>query len=419
MAITAPDSAPFRYPKPLRRGAACLNCRKSKQACDAVQPECGPCLLRHRQCEYAPLVGPVKKRQQKVVELESQLKDEGGSSTRISPTPSNTSKGSFKVASPSSRGTSTNGMSDDASSPTASRSTDGTSPASSYDISSPSSQLHSISPTSSTPRGLDTALAEQEPPGLDTDYPRKMLATILPYRDHFGLDIDVSHWLETINLPLSHPGSFHPCLLNAICLAGTSISGSGETQRVWEKHFYQAARRQMQESLSLCDRLDDWFYTSLLLLGYGLLRTSPTCILEICQSSLPMAVACNLHRQGKPADYAQQDYGLLQPARNASHANDRINMWWTLWTMDKRIANSMDIQEAFPYRDPEVVTTPLPLPKSTIELVRGTSGLALDGKFLASYGRTFSTDMNLLHGERCRICSCQGTLIWTSQTTLR
>lgn len=46
------------------------------QACDAARPECSSCVLRGRDCMYASFIGPVRKRQQKVLELESQLKDQ-------------------------------------------------------------------------------------------------------------------------------------------------------------------------------------------------------------------------------------------------------------------------------------------------------------------------------------------------------
>lgn len=64
-----------------------------------------------------------------------------------------------------------------------------------------------------------------------------------------------------------------------------------------------------------------------------------------------------MHQLGKPIDYATQSYGLLTPARDAMHANDRINLWWALWLMDKRGAIAADIPQAFPYRDTEVSFT--------------------------------------------------------------
>lgn len=40
-------------------------------------------------------------------------------------------------------------------------------------------------------------------------------------------------------------------------------------------HFYKAARSQMQLSLSLCDRIEDWLYAVAVLMGYTLLRGRP------------------------------------------------------------------------------------------------------------------------------------------------
>lgn len=69
---------------------------------------------------------------------------------------------------------------------------------------------------------------------------------------------------------------------------------------------------------------------------------------------MPIAIACNMHQLGSPANYLQQPYGLLPSPRNSLHANERINLWWTLWLMDKRGALALEIPQAFPYRDTEV-----------------------------------------------------------------
>lgn len=92
------------------------------------------------------------------------------------------------------------------------------------------------------------------------------LERFLPYRQHFGLDIDSRRWTRCVSLPTSHPESFHPALLNAICLIGSSLDDFNPREH--EEHYYKAAREEMQLSLSLCNRMEDWFYTTVLLQGY-------------------------------------------------------------------------------------------------------------------------------------------------------
>lgn len=109
-----------------------------------------------------------------------------------------------------------------------------------------------------------------------TEYSSKTLfrfELLLPYLNHFALDIDVQRWIWTMNLPPSHPESFHPCLVNAICLIGCSLDP--RLPKEWEAHFYRSARAQMQQSLSLCDRIEDWMYTTVLLINYMVFRGRP------------------------------------------------------------------------------------------------------------------------------------------------
>lgn len=99
------------------------------------------------------------------------------------------------------------------------------------------------------------------------------LQAFLPYRDHFGMDMDAQRWMWVVTLPTSHPEAMHPALLNAICVIGCSLDPS--IPKSWERHFYASAREQMQLSLSLCDRIEDWLYTVAILIGYLLLRGRP------------------------------------------------------------------------------------------------------------------------------------------------
>lgn len=103
--------------------------------------------------------------------------------------------------------------------------------------------------------------------------PLYRLYAFLPYRDHFGLDMDAQRWMQVITLPTSHSEAMHPALLNAICVIGCSLNPS--TPKSWERHFYTNAREQMHASLSHYDRIEDWIYTTVILIGYLLLRGRP------------------------------------------------------------------------------------------------------------------------------------------------
>jgi hypothetical protein len=102
-------------------------------------------------------------------------------------------------------------------------------------------------------------------------------------------------------------------------------------------------------------------------------------------AAIPIAIACNLHQLDSPANYSRQPYGLLPAPRSSLHANERINLWWSLWLMDKRGALTLEIPQAFPYRDAEVrllpvttqcsspqskaITTPMPVSRNAIATV--------------------------------------------------
>lgn len=67
-------------------------------------------------------------------------------------------------------------------------------------------------------------------------------------------------------LPSSHPESLHPALMNAIFLAATMCCGP--ELRPYEAIFIHRTREELRNSLAFADRLDDFFWASIILIWY-------------------------------------------------------------------------------------------------------------------------------------------------------
>lgn len=85
-------------------------------------------------------------------------------------------------------------------------------------------------------------------------------------RSIWNIDIYVPRWRQAIQLPSSDPTSFHPALVNAIAATAVSLCTSGYQPYV--DLFLQRAIELSDNSLAFCDRVEDWMYTQILLIGY-------------------------------------------------------------------------------------------------------------------------------------------------------
>lgn len=46
-------------------------------------------------------------------------------------------------------------------------------------------------------------------------------------------------------------------------------------------------------------------------------------------------MACNLHRLEDPSQYLTHDWGLLPPPHDEIRVAERINLWWSLFLLDR------------------------------------------------------------------------------------
>ncbi|KAF8311305.1 hypothetical protein DL93DRAFT_1498661 [Clavulina sp. PMI_390] len=78
-----------------------------------------------------------------------------------------------------------------------------------------------------------------------------LIGLFLPYRSHFHFFIPLPRFLHCLSLPLSHPGSIHPCLRDACHLAACSVLGGRWTSL--EPYFLARTRRFLDEVLLVAD----------------------------------------------------------------------------------------------------------------------------------------------------------------------
>lgn len=83
------------------------------------------------------------------------------------------------------------------------------------------------------------------------------------FRHHVFFEHHLPRLLRRLDLPPSHPDAIHPCLINAFCLVGTHYSKA--THGKYEAVFLARIRHELNESLSLADKLFDFIVASVLL----------------------------------------------------------------------------------------------------------------------------------------------------------
>ena len=82
----------------------------------------------------------------------------------------------------------------------------------------------------------------------------------LPFRMQFLFHLDLVQFIDDLRLPVTHPRSIHPGLLNAMHLLACSVGG----MLSYEGYFLERARKQLDKSLAGADRLDHFTCGSLL-----------------------------------------------------------------------------------------------------------------------------------------------------------
>lgn len=160
----------------------------------------------------------------------------------------------------------------------------------------------------------------------------------------YNLDIYVSRWQKALEYPANHPESFHPALLNAIYFSACSLRGASN----YSDYFQRIAREEMRSSLSLCDRVEHWLYASIILASELCRTGSPAAIMNCCAEMISIAFACNLHKFTDAPGYQTFDWGLMSTPRSPVHAAERINLWWTVFVLERSASIALSVPGSIP-----------------------------------------------------------------------
>ncbi|KAF9515059.1 hypothetical protein BS47DRAFT_826301 [Hydnum rufescens UP504] len=234
----------FEMSKPLRRGEACICCRQQKTKCDGLKPSCTQCLNMKRECGYTVHLSRLQKLEQTIKSLEDRIQTASSSftSTGDNPLSSNGLGLNPPIVDRGCRGL--------AFATVSSTSTNFSVP---QTLSHGADEIYSIQ---SLNHGLDVPVESR----------LQMLQIFIDHRSDFLVDIYLPRLHASMHLPLSHPDSLHPALLNAIFLAATLYCGPELQSSV--STFLQRTREGLRNSLAFADRLDDFFWASIILSWY-------------------------------------------------------------------------------------------------------------------------------------------------------
>ncbi|KDQ08838.1 hypothetical protein BOTBODRAFT_555615 [Botryobasidium botryosum FD-172 SS1] len=324
---------------PLKRGAACLKCRKYKLKCDGVKPTCSTCARRVRHadepCEYES--GPRKSRTQslndkiKILERDIQLLE--------------SSKSSKEPESPP-RSESPPPITDDygARLPKI-RQTD------------PHGYVKSL--YRNTSHGLPKFLRKEILP----DCVRNHLLTIfLSRRGQCTLQFHVKRFLDSLELPPEQGP--HPALLNAMYLIACHFSTS-RTLSGCETLFLSRVQKHLAQALAHSDRLFDFILAAGLLSRYYSFKGR---LLEAHSTGVTVtrfALGCGLHKiktrewkkvaQESEKTRTQGRALLIPQPKDSVELGERINAFWMLYINDRIISIGTGLPNAISDDDIETV----------------------------------------------------------------
>ncbi|KDQ18703.1 hypothetical protein BOTBODRAFT_52641 [Botryobasidium botryosum FD-172 SS1] len=381
------DSPPVRGP--LKRGNACLNCRKYKRKCDGIKPICGTCdgvMPLQDSCAYD--VGPPQTRTQKykekikALELDIerlQLQNQAvarrdkrtslftSSTTPISPTSSNTSSSSSN----SSVLGSTSILFDE-----------GGPTAFTHNPADPNGYIHSLYHDSPYVR---PKWMEQE----DLPAPVKfhLLGLFFKYRFHCDFELYIPRFIDSLALPLDQGP--HPALLNAMYAMACHFSPSSVLSP-HEPFFVARAHKALSQSLAHVDRLLHFIIASALLARYYSFKGRLLEAHSLNATTSRFAYGLGLHKipsrvwkDGEDGGNCAQ-HALLPRPRDAIELGERINAFWMLFTHDRAATLGTGLPSAILDED---IETPWPAPIEAF-----ATGSVVDpetGTLRALYGPSF------------------------------
>ncbi|KIO32536.1 hypothetical protein M407DRAFT_105280 [Tulasnella calospora MUT 4182] len=454
------EDDPSNIPAALRKGAACLQCRKRKMRCDAGQPHCANCVKGKKDCQYA--AGRAKTKTQllreKIQDLESKIRaletasaarhSEGnspaGDSSSSSPHNGSSADPDDLIGSPGSEfrtilGAAASGSSSSHGVNSAAVSLSGDlDPHNSNDFYNPDYYTGSTSLWGSTGAGLDLPPSsssassssvdgkwweQPEPPREIRDY---LVGVFLQRNEDFHFYIDKTRFL--VSLDSQPPDCPHPSLLNAIYLLGCHFTNQPEWT-VHEPMFLSRAREALLASLAHSDRLFDFLMASNLV-AYYLYRTGR--FLEghhQTAGASRFAVSCGLHQIVSPvlednqpessrsirasAPWSVSDMSvrrpgsMLTPPRNGLELGQRIIVFWQTYLLDKLGSAVTSLPGSLPDEaDPltEILTAwPRTLEEYELGDVRSDETATIRNLYQPLYSATVRRRPETLQGLQCQV----------------
>ncbi|KAJ3872729.1 hypothetical protein F5051DRAFT_338810 [Lentinula edodes] len=331
--------------KPLKRGRACLTCRRK---CDGVRPICGPCQQSPKDdpCEYANAPGRSRARvlEETVSRLEARLREY----EHPEETPSMELYDPYHQDQAHDSGTT---MRVNVDRPLSSYSSY-SSPSSSY--SSPSSSFFGTSTLRSSHTGKLCGSSESSDrpstagPRIALPGTRSLLEWFFNNAVSFGFFLEHSRFSSSALLPLDFGHQSRPCpgLLSTVYLWGIHLSPLTQHKDL-EHTLLMRALRDTASDLSTSNPHPHRFMHTIqaeTLLGYYFFRNGN--ILEAkrhASSAASLALGCGLNTLRSSHEKQQWSSNIyLLPPQDAIEEGERINAFWATFTLYRDIAVTVD-----------------------------------------------------------------------------
>ncbi|KDQ33986.1 hypothetical protein PLEOSDRAFT_1020854, partial [Pleurotus ostreatus PC15] len=356
----------------LRRGTACLCCRKKKLKCDGVRPVCKQCSKMGRAdlCEYDDKrqKSRTQKLREKLQFLECRLRElenrrdpsnYSSTSSTQHPTPSSEPSGfdHVVVADPSHA----NQIADF-----------------SGDIDISTNATGSAPPNSLTPGFNDLTLAinnlapsntippQDLPFDVKTSLYMSSINAFLAHRHQCWFDGDVTKVL-TMSFGCFEPEPFHPALVNAIYLLGCHFSPSLGLS-TWEEAFFKQTISNVNAALAVSERLVDIVQASSLISSYLYAKGRNLEAYGHAYAACRLAVGLGLHRlratdislsvdesssTGASSTFIQPREDLpsipINPPGDAAEWRERVSAFWQAFSIDRCWSTALGLPVALPH----------------------------------------------------------------------
>ncbi|KAL5536926.1 hypothetical protein ACEPAF_749 [Sanghuangporus sanghuang] len=354
--VTNPNRLASSAHEALRRGKACLGCRRRKMKCDGLRPVCTQCSSRNRidDCEYTDATsGPTRTQilEEQLARLQARVKE------LEKPGPSKAPVPTISISKPHTSGETSKAEPLDAdvlNIPDAEAKPDvhGPSDTTVKDVATKQTVRHEPE-LSETPE--ESAWWELEDPPLH--FVTMLVRLFLPNSRQLGFALNVTRFLEALSVDPSHPTYPHRGLMNAIFLWALSLS-SEPTFRGRENVFLQRAINILQNVIGgeLGSSGDAAFPTKVLHVMQAEVLIAQYFfthgrILEgryHANAAVSLAVSYGFHRISASSCTApsqpvrsgvSSSLGLLTqtlpPVTTCVEFGERVNMFWAVYNVDR------------------------------------------------------------------------------------